>query len=230
MMKHGIFTIIFVMALSFAMIEVNAFPFSPFLCFDPSTTVEMANGKNIAMEDLQVGDEIVSCKSVDNGNCGSHFVDYVTDVRIIEENGPFSAHTFVFENNKQINVTSPHIMYIYKEINGKMIPVTTAAKDVKVEDVMKFQDGSFYKIVQAIDINLAKKVSINTAGGSFFANEVLTTGMCESYQEEEINAFAKTVLDGYADSHKGINSWILAQKDLSMSPDVFVPACLSKLS
>ena len=49
---------------------------------------------------------------------------------------------------------------------------------------MKFQDGSFYKVVQAIDINLAKKVSINTAGGSFFANEVLTTGMCESYQEK----------------------------------------------
>jgi len=226
-MKLGISIIL--MVLSFAMIEATGIPGVMF-CFDPSTTVEMANGKNIAVEDLKVGDEIVSCKSVDNGNCGSHYVDHVTDVRIIDENGPFSAHTFVFENNKQINVTSPHIMYIYKEINGKMTPVTTAAKDVKLQDIMKFQDGSLNKVVKAIDFNLAKKVSINTAGGSFFANEVLTTGLCENYQENEINALAKTVLKSYADSHDGINSCILAQKDLSMSPDMFAPGCLSQLS
>jgi len=233
MMKHGI---IFLVGLSFAMIHESislwSIPknFPSKFCFDPSTTVEMANGQTIAVEDLQAGDKILSCKSVDNGNCGRHYFDSVIDATIIEENGPFSAHTFVFENKKQINVTSPHIMYIYKEINGKIIPVTTAAKDIKVQDIMLFQDGSYNKVVQAIDFNLAKKVSINTAGGSFFANEVLTTGMCESYKEDKLNALAKTVLKSFADSHERINGCILAQKDLSMSPNVFVPACLSQLS
>jgi hypothetical protein len=149
---------------------------------------------------------------------------------VIEEGGPFPAHNFVFENQRQINVTSPHIMYVYKEENGKMIPVTKAAKDVQVQDAMKFIDGSYSRVVQVIDFKLAKKVSINTKGGSFFANEVLTSGMCESYQEDDLNVLAKTVLTSYADSHEGFNNCILAQKDLSMSPDVFAPACLSQLS
>ena len=75
-------------------------------CFDPLTTVELANSKMIAMEDLHLGDEIVSCRSPDEGNCVDPYLDTVTQVKIIEEGGPFCAHTLVFENKRQINVTS----------------------------------------------------------------------------------------------------------------------------
>jgi len=220
-MKFGISMVL--MVLSVAKIEGLIILPVPF-CFDPSTTVELGNGQEITVEKLNVGDQIVSCISKDN--CESRYVDHVTDVTVIEEGGPFPAHNFIFENQRQINVTSPHIMYV--EENGEMI--TKAAKDVKVQDSMKFIDGSYSRVVQVIDFNLAKKVSINTAGGSFFANEVLTTGMCDSYQEDDLNVLASTVLTSYADSHEGLNNCILAQKDLSMSPNVFAPACLSQLS
>jgi len=222
-MKFGISMVL--MVLSVAKIEGLIILPVPF-CFDPSTTVELANGQEMAVEKLNVGDQIVSCISKDN--CESRYADHVTDVTVIEEGGPFPAHNFVFENQRQINVTSPHIMYVYKEENGEMI--TKAAKDVKVQDSMKFIDGSYSRVVQVIDFNLAKKVSINTAGGSFFANEVLTSGICDSYQEDDLNVLASTVLTSYADSHEGLNNCILAQKDLSMSPNVFAPACLSQLS
>ena len=230
MTRCGIFISSFLLALSCTTIEclLTGMPFP--ICFDPSTAVELANGKAIAVEDLRVGDEIVSCKSVANGNCGDRYIDHVTDVTVVEEGGPFPAHTFVFENQRQLNVTSPHIMYTYKESNGKLTPVTNAAMNVKVGDVMKFQDNSYSKVAQAIDFKLAQKVSVNTVGGSFYANGVLTTGLCENYQEDKLNISAETILRGYADSHEGINNCILAQKDLSMSPDVFAPACLSQLS
>jgi len=168
-------------------------------CFDPSTSVELANGKMIAVEDLKLGDEIVSCRSEELGNCANHYLDTVTDVAIIEKHGPFPAHTFVFENGRQMNVTSPHIMYTYEMKAGELIPVTTAAKDVRENDVMMLQGGAFSRVTKVIDIQLNRKVSINTAGGSFFANGVLTTGMCENYNPvEDLNISATSALEKYA--------------------------------
>merc|ERR1719295_2253495 len=143
-MKFGISMVL--MVLSVAKIEAYSGGTDWWFCFDPSTTVELANGQEIAVEKVHAGDQIVSCLSVDN--CESRYVDHVTDVTVIEEGGPFPAHNFVFENQRQINVTSPHIMYVYKEENGKMIPVTKAAKDVQVQDAMKFIDGSYSRVVQ----------------------------------------------------------------------------------
>ena len=168
--------------------NVDSIAGNPYMCFDPSTSVELANGKMIAVEDLQLGDEIVSCRSAETGNCANHYLDTVTDVTIIEKDGPFSAHTFVFENERQINVTSPHIMYTYEMKAGELIPVTTAAKDVRENDVMMLQGGSFSRVTKVIDIQLNRKVSINTAGGSFFANGVLTTGMVDFFMVPSVSS------------------------------------------
>jgi len=93
-MKFGISMVL--MVLSVAKIE----GFGPMpMCFDPSTTVELGNGQEITVEKLNVGDQIVSCISKDN--CESRYVDHVTDVTVIEEGGPFPAHNFIFENQRQ---------------------------------------------------------------------------------------------------------------------------------
>jgi len=222
MMMSIVFTVIIMMATSLR--NVDSFPWFLF-CFDPSTSVELANGKMIAVEDLKLGDEIVSCKSAEIGNCGNHYLDTVTDVTIIEKDGPFSAHTFVFENERQINVTSPHIMYTYEMKAGELIPVTTAAKDVRVNDVMMLQGGSFSRVTKVIDIQLNRKVSINTAGGSFFANGVLTTGMCESYNPvEDLNISATSALEKYATNHDALFSCMLTAKEFSFESPL--GACL----
>lgn len=200
-------------------------------CFDPSTTVELGNGKMIAMEDLHLGDEVVSCQSPDKGNCGNRFLDTVTGVTVIENGGPFSAHTFVFENTRQINVTSPHLMYTYQNENGKLVPVTTAAKDVRENDVMMLQDGSFSKVTTVVDFELPRKVSINTAGGSFFANGVLTTGMCDNYNSKDVfNVQAKNALESYASSHEDFNNCVLTAKKFPVSTEAMLDACLTRLS
>ena len=205
--------------------NVDSISGNPYMCFDPSTSVELANGKMIAVEDLQLGDEIVSCRSAETGNCANNYLDTVTDVTIIEKDGPFSAHTFVFENERQINVTSPHIMYTYEMKAGELIPVTTAAKDVRENDVMMLQGGSFSRVTKVIDIQLNRKVSVNTAGGSFFANGVLTTGMCEGYNPvEDLNISATSALEKYATSHDALFSCMLTAKEFSVESPL--GACL----
>jgi len=196
-------------------------------CFDPATTVELANGKMIAVEYLSLGDEVVSCKSTKFGICENNHFDQVTDVTVIEEGGPFPAHTLMFENMKQINVTSPHLMYIYKQTTGKLM--TTAAKDVKPNDFMMFQDGSLSKVMQVVDFDLSKKVSVNTVGGSFYANGVLTSGMCESYNSEDmLDITAEKALKSYAESHDKLSDCILTAK--VSSPEAVLDSCLTQLS
>jgi len=122
-------------------------------------------------------------------------------------------------------------MYIYKNENGKLAPVTTAANDVRVNDVMMLQDGSFSKVTAVVDIELHRKVSINTAGGSFFANGVLTTGMCDNYNSREVlNVPAKNNLDSYASSHEDFNNCVLTANKFSLSTETILDACLTKFS
>jgi len=191
-------------------------------CFDPLTNVELENGAKVAVEELRLGDKVLSCQSPDQGDCGSRYLDTVTDVMVIEKGGPFSARTFVLENNRQINVTTPHVMYTYQRIAGKMAPVTTAAKDVKVNDLMMQQDGSLVKVTQVLDIELSRKVSVNTEGGSFFANGVLTTGMCEIQAENSLKT--------YVTSHKDFNNCILAAKDSPTLTEAIVHTCVTQSS
>ena len=199
-------------------------------CFDPSTTVELETGNLIAVEMLGYGDKIVSYQSSEQGNgkIGGNYIDMVTDVEVIEEGGPFSAHTFILQGNIQINVTSPHVMYTFKMDGENLIPVTAAAKDVKVNDVMRLIDGSFVKVTQVLDFELNRKVAINTAGGSFFANGVLTTGMCENYNsEDDLNIPSKILLESYAASHQDWNNCIATAKDFSIPSESILHTCLA---
>jgi len=197
-------------------------------CFDPSTTAELESGQTVAMENLHHGDKIVSYQSSEqDGISGGNFIDTVTNVEIVE-GGPFSAHTLILQGNTQINVTSPHVMYIYKTDGENLIPVTAAAKDVKVNDVMRLIDGSFVKVTQVLDFELNRKVAINTAGGSFFANGVLTTGMCENYNsEDDLNIPSKILLESYAASHQDWNNCIATAKDFSIPSESILHTCLA---
>jgi|ERR1719515_390968 len=197
-------------------------------CFDPSTTAELESGQTVAMENLRHGDEIVSYQSSEqDGISGGNFIDTITHVDIVE-GGPFSAHTLILQGNTQINVTSPHVMYIYKTDGENLIPVTAAAKDVKVNDVMRLIDGSFVKVTQVLDFELNRKVAINTAGGSFFANGVLTTGMCENYNsEDDLNIPSKILLESYAASHQDWNNCIATAKDFSIPSESILHTCLA---
>jgi len=195
-------------------------------CFDPSTRVELVDGNMIPVEKLHVGDKIASCSYADQGSCGNKTFDKVTIVSVIEKGGPFSAHTFVLENNMQINVTSPHLMYTYQRDDGKLVPVTTAAKDVRVDDVMMLQGGSFAKVIQVVDFQLSRKVQIITAGGSFLANGVLTTGMCENYNAEDtLNLPASKVLKSYVDGHKDFFNCILAENEIREPSAAVISDC-----
>ena len=97
--------------------------------------------------------------------------------------------------------------------------------------VMMLQDGSFSKVTAVVDIELHRKVSINTAGGSFFANGVLTTGMCENYNSRDVlNVPAKNILESYASSHEDFNNCVLTANKFSLSTETILDACLTTFS
>ena len=56
-----------------------------------------------------------------------------------------------------------------------MIP----AKDIRIEDVMCFENG-LSKISKIDEVILSKKVHVSTKSGIFYANGLLTTGICEN--------------------------------------------------
>ena len=106
--------------------------------------------------------------------------------------------------------------------------MTTAAKDFRETDVMMLRDGSFSRVTRVVDIQLNRKVQVFTAGGSFFANQVLTSGMCERYEQEDLNVPATSVLESYAATHAELHSCFLTAKEFSIQ--AVLGACLAPLS
>ena len=158
------------------------------------------DGTKIHVKDLKKGEMIQSIKD------GKKFYDKVIEVSIFE--GKFQAHKFVFSNGKTITVTSPHLMMIWK--GSEM--VMTAARDVKMHDLMCFENDKFAKVTEILDITLDRKVNVNTLGGMMYANGVLTTGMCEK-PAMDLPAPAKDVLENYIKTHQvyacGVNNYLL---------------------
>lgn len=160
---------------------VNCLVKRALLCFDENTQVLIqdgykATGSKIPMHQLTVGDMILSVKE-------NHiFYDEVTKCSTVE--GKFAAINFEFENGKSITVTSNHLMLVF---NGDELEMTPA-KDVQLNDVMYFEDGTckysesdgFSNVTGKCHVVLDRKIHVNTKSGLFFSNNLLTTGMCEN--------------------------------------------------
>jgi len=66
-------------------------------------------------------------------------------------------------------------MIIFTENHFEMV----SAKEIQINDVMCFKYG-ISTILEISDLILNKKVHVNTKSGLFYANELLTTGLCEN--------------------------------------------------
>ena len=66
-------------------------------------------------------------------------------------------------------------MIIFTENHFEMV----SAKEIQINDVMCFEYG-ISTILEISDLILNKKVHVNTKSGLFYANELLTTGLCEN--------------------------------------------------
>ena len=140
------------------------------LCFDEKTLVTKKGGETVCINELSEGDMILSQK--DN----NIYHDVVTRCNTIE--GKFPAQKFDFENGKTITVTSKHLMLVF---NGDELEMTPA-REIQENDVMYFEDG-FSKVIEISDLILDRKIQLNTKSGLFYANNLLTTGMCENIPE-----------------------------------------------
>jgi hypothetical protein len=148
-------------------ISINTLVKSALLCFDENTKVQITNGTTISANQLCKGDKILSKENDEK------FYDDVVNCEILE--GDFPAHKFKFSNGKSITVTSNHLMIIFTENHFEMVP----AKEIQINDVMCFKYG-ISTILEITESTLDKKVHVNTKSGLFYANELLTTGLCEN--------------------------------------------------
>lgn len=139
-------------------------------CFDENTKVQITSGETIPVSQLSKGRKILSKENDEK------FYDEVTDCTKVE--GKFQAVKLIFSNGKSITVTSNHLMIVFNENELEMVP----AKDVQLRDKMRFKYG-FSTVTTLSEVILDKKYHVNTKSGLFFANELLTTGLCENLPE-----------------------------------------------
>ena len=161
-------------------ISISTLIKSALVCFEENTQVTKEDGSNISIVQIFEGDKIMSITN------DFKFYDEVTSCTVLE--GKFAAKKFVFSNGKFITVTSTHLMLI---LNGNHLELTPA-NDIKLHDVMCFEDG-FSKITNIFEITLDKKVHVNTKSGLLYANGLLTTGICENLPKN-LPAPAKVVV------------------------------------
>ena len=97
-------------------------------------------------------------------------------------------------------MTSSHLMVMFKAKGLQMM----AAKDVRVHDVMGFEDFSLSKIVKIKDVTIPTKVNIATSNGILYANGILTSGLCENAESNRI--YGHELLEDDTISHFGNNT------------------------
>ena len=121
-----------------------------------------------------------------------------TDVTVLK-GGNYMAHTFLFTNDHQLTVTSPHIMIVWKD--GK--PYFNRADQVIAGDEM-IVDENLIRIKSIVNKVVGKKVNVETEDGTIEANGVLTSGFCD-HNPGLVNMVAKAeeTIETYKISHFG---------------------------
>ena len=171
----------------------------PGCCYKDDTKVEIHGGGTTTVAELKVGDNI---KSLDSLEHTENIFSKVVDARIIE--GSFTAHKLHFSNGSSLTVTSPHYMIVYKGKNAKVVP----AIDVQIGDYMRMRDGNLSSVVRVSDIQLDRKVNVNTESGLMYVNGVLATGMCENGPKEipSVDEFLEDYLASHRDFFGQLNN------------------------
>lgn len=176
------------------------------LCFDEKTVVWSKNetqsdedAKQVLVGNLKEGD-LVRTIGLKKSPNEPHVLMWTraTDVTV-QKGGNYIAHTFLFSNDRQLTVTSPHIMIIWKD--GK--PYFVRADQVQPGDNMIVDDNlNRIKSIKAKEINT--KVNVETEDGTIEANGILTSGFCD-HNPDLINMVAKAeeTIDAYKISHFG---------------------------
>ena len=164
-------------------ISISTLIKSSLVCFEESTQVTKQDGKTTTVNQLSEGDMVLTIKN------GRKSYDEVTNCTKVD--GKFPAFKFVFSNGNSITVTSTHLMLVLIGNSFEMIP----AKDIQLHDIMCFENG-LSKICKIDEIILDKKVHVNTKSGLFYANGVLTTGICENLPKN-LPTSAKDVVKKY---------------------------------
>jgi len=148
-------------------VSINTLIKSSLVCFEENTKVTKENGEITKVKKLSEGDMILTSEN------GKTTYDEVTNSTKIY--GKFPAFKFEFSNGNSIIVTSTHLMLVFIGKTFQMIK----AKDIKINDVMCFENG-LSKISKIDEVILSKKVHVSTKSGIFYANGLLTTGICEN--------------------------------------------------
>ena len=175
-------------------------------CFDENTVVwsknetqSDENAKQVLIGNLQEGD-LVRTLSLKNSADEPRMFTWTraTDVTVYK-GGNYIAHTFLFENDHQLTVTSPHIMIVWKD--GK--PYFIRADQVKPGDEM-IVDEHLNQIKSIVNKVVDKKVNDETEDGTIEANGVLTSGFCD-HNPGLVNMVAKAeeTIETYKISHFG---------------------------
>jgi len=146
-------------------------------CFQEDTNVTRNDGKNLSVNELSIGDKILSKNPNDE-----KFHDEVAKFNVLK--GKFAALKFIMEDGNFLTVTTSHIMMILKD--EKLL--ATIAKDVCVNDMMKMANGEMKEVVEIQEIVLDKVIQVMTKSGLMYANGILTTGTCEEVTESVLDS------------------------------------------
>ena len=175
-------------------------------CFDETTIVWSKNetqsdddAKQVLVANLREGDLVrtLGLKNSPDEPCMFTWTraTYVT----VRKGGNYMAHTFLFANDQQLTVTSPHIMIIWE--NGQ--PYFIRADQIKPGHDM-IVDENLNRIKNITTKVLTTKVNVGTEDGTIEANGVLTSGFCD-HNPDLVNMVAKAenTIEAYKMSHFG---------------------------
>ena len=149
-------------------------------CFDATVTVWAKNesqpdtkAKQIMIKDLEEGDLVATASLKTSNNKVQELIwTRATDVDISW--GKWNAHLFEFTDGRQIKVTSPHLMILWR--GG--VSYFVRADAVHAGDVMKVGED-LMEVTKVEDYVIKSKVAVETEDGTIQANQVLASGICD---------------------------------------------------
>lgn len=163
-------------------------------CFHPNTTVGLPDGStSVGVSNLAVGQQLIDFEF-------STKDERMTSVTKVEElDGNFEyVGIKLADHTKELLVTTDHVVIA----NSKVVP----ASDVQVGDVLIVSDetsGKFKEVnvVSIYNFMDTKKVNVETTTGTMFANGVLTTVICDGY-EDNLNSDVSEFFIAYDERHE----------------------------
>jgi len=187
-------------------------------CFDETTTVwtksetqSDEDARNVLITMLKEGD-LVGTSNLNRKLIQPNGFQWTraTSVDIVK-NGNWTAHSFLFTNDSNLTVTSPHIMIVWNDDKSYMV----RADQVKVGDAM-IVDESIHEVQSIKTYIIDTKVNVETEDGTIKANGVLASGFCDvnpgllvmtPTAEKQIEDYTKSHFKENIDTCMDVNSY-----------------------